>query len=111
MKSLDPQARGAAAGLSLRFSRATLDRIASVARRSDLTTSELCRSLVEGALDQVDTAAIPVGDLPKPLVRVRQRLSEAPQPVVAPTDVAPEVLAAIEARILAQVLAAVAKRP
>lgn len=103
MRQLERDQVGVSAGLSLRFGPERLKEILALAKKADLAVSELCRILIESALT---TLHAPDGaPTPAPLVRLRQRLAEAPPPA-ASAGLSAQDADAMEQRIVARLMAA-----
>ena len=104
MKQLEKSQKGIAGGLTLRFGPKRLEAILNMAERANASQSELCRGLIEGAMEMVESRT-PDKNLPPALVRIRQSLSHPPAPQTVATE--PTVLLpGIEDRIVSRVLSA-----
>ena len=89
--------------MSLRFGPERLKELLALANKSNLAVSELCRILIESALTSLHA---PDGaPTPTALLRLRQRLAEAPPPA-APAGLSAQDSDAMEQRIVARLMAA-----
>lgn len=103
MRQLERGQTGVSAGLSLRFGPERLKELLALANKSNLAVSELCRILIESALTSLHA---PDGaPTPTALLRLRQRLAEAPLPA-APAGLSAQDSDAMEQRIVARLMAA-----
>ena len=106
MKPLEATQHGISTGLSIRFGPERMRELANIARAADMSMSELCRTLIDGALAQLHAGE--KAPPPTVLVRLKQRMADAPRNVEA----APAVdLGAMEERIVTRLLAAIQAAP
>jgi len=103
VKPLEKTQTGNAPGKSVRVRETTLRELNHMAATMDTTFSEVARELIDGALELLHDPK--AHDLPTPLMRIRQRMSEPPR--VAPPMPMPVDMAAMQGRVTADVTAGV----
>ena len=103
MRQLERGQTGVSAGLSLRFGPERLKELLALANDANLGVSELCRILIESAM--ISLHAPDGAPTPTALLRLRQRLAEAPPPA-APAGLSAQDSDAMEQRIVARLMAA-----
>ena len=103
MRRLERGQTGVSAGVSLRFGPEQLKELLALANNTNLGVSELCRILIEAAM--ISLHAPDGAPTPTALLRLRQRLAEAPPPA-APAGLSAQDADAMEQRIVARLMAA-----